>query len=695
MMQILAWFFAAAVAVLAALAAWDIIKNISIQAIPDMNDPTKQQAHKFLECLELNKDPQLAHDLLLYLERPDLRDRDGVVIDDAYVISAVTPAKNVIDRRVDCMDFRMQTLLRLLYAHGETLREISPAGVQRMEDAFLHAKYWMTEPGEDSMCYWSENHQLLFAVAEYLAGRYWPDKIFTNDGATGKEHMARGRARVEHWARQRFLHGFSEFNSSNYYRFNMGPAANFIQFCAPEDRPLAERLKMCLDLLFFDIACYSHKLCYTAPTGRAYVDNMAGETGNKPRAGIAFLWNGGDDSSNDCMWVNFFAMLRARDAGGKPYYEFPQVLKEIANDCSERELKASFGLDTAELPALGYVGHGDAQIMRQMSMEAFTNPEVIHNTITYLAKHNMFSNAFVNYFKIINLRLIKNKPTLTWISRHLNPMPNGIAIQRANFYCWQTKNYTLSSLQKYHPGGFGAQQMLNAANFGGQAVAFTAHPARHEAENTVSAYPGYWAGFGRAPHSAQHKNVLLLLFQVPKKSGFLELYKVPQFTHTYLPEAFFDEVRVEGRYAFARVGEAFLGLSAANELEYLPWSEISAKALKNGLADLPGTRFDLVQRGNRQYWVYELSENSKESFGDFMSRIKSTQIAYTGETLKYANYETSFNGAFKFNGQEIDLQHRRFENPYCVAERDAPEFEIKYGVHSLRMHYDKAERVLS
>jgi len=682
-MQIFPWMIAAALAVLVGLAAWDIIKNLRIKGIPDLP--------------ETDPDPSLVHDLLLYLERPDLRERDQIIIDDEYVIKAITPAKAVIDGRYDCMDFRMQTLLRLMYVHGDTLREISPTGAQMIEDAFLNAKYWMTEPGEDSMCYWSENHQLLFAVAEYLAGQYWADRVFTNDGATGREHMARGRARVEHWARQRFDHGYSEFNSSNYYRFNLGPAANFIQFCAPEDARIATRLKMCLDLLLFDAACYSHKLCFTAPTGRAYVDNMAGETGNSLRDGISFLWGRSDTSdSNDCMWINFFAMMKSRDAHGKPYYEFPRVLKEIGLDTSERELKASFGLDTAELPGRDYVGHGDAQIMRQLSMEAFTNPEIIHNTITYLAKNRMFSNQFVNYFKIINLKLIRNKPTLSFISRKLNPMPNGIAIQRANLYCWQTPHCALSSLQRYQPGGFGAQQMLNAVNFGGQAVAFTTHPARHEAENTVSGYPGYWAGFGRAPHSAQHKNVLLLLFKIPARSGFLELYKVPQFTHTYLPEAFFDEVRVEGRFAFARIGEAFLGLAAGSELEYLPWSELSARIFKNGLADHPGTRFDLIQRGNRQYWIYELSDASKETFDDFILRVKENKIAYDGESITYINanhsYETSFNGAFTLDGIEISLDHRRFENPYCVAGRDAPEIAIKYGEHSLRMNYDRVER---
>ena len=238
--------------------------------------------------------------------------------------------------------------------------------------------------------------------------------------------------------------------------------------------------------------------------------------------------------------------------------------------------------------------------------------------------------------------------------------------------------------------------MLNAANFGGKAVAFTAHPARHEAGNTVSAYPGYWAGYGRAPHSAQHKDVLLLLYRLPRRPGFLELYPVPQFTHTYLPEAYFDEVRLCGRFAFARAGEAWLGLIGASALEYRSWSEMSAKAFKNGLEECPGTRFDLVQHGREQYWIYELSDASRESFDEFAARIKSNRIAYDGACLAYDSgglrYQTEYDGELRVGGHEIPLEHRRFDTPYCVAERDAEEFLITHNGHSLRMNYKTGER---
>ena len=667
-----------------AYAAYDIMKNLSVKALPDLP--------------ETDEGAGLINDLLLYLERPDLRARDGVTLDHDYVIKAITPAKRMIDGRFDCLDFRMGTLLRILYSHGDTLRALSPEGAQMIEDAFLGAKYWMTEPGRDSMCYWSENHQLLLAVAEYLAGQLWPDKIFTNDGSTGRERMARGRVRVKFWMRQRFDHGYSEFNSTNYLLYNVGPAANFIQFAAPEDREMAEQMKMCVDLLLFDVACYMHKFSLMAPTGRAYVYNMSGEPGDRARQLTDYLWGlrGHADDNRHSQLVNFFAMARARDAEGKPYYEFPGVLRAVGLDTSERELRASYGLNTAELPERGYVGHGDAQIMRQWSMEAFTNPELLHNTVTYIKANDMFHNMFLNRFKVVNLHALRHPRALEALSRFGKPMPNGIAIQRANLYCWQAPHCALGSLQRYHPGGFGAQQWLNVANFGGRSVVFTAHPAKHESASSVKGYPGYWAGFGRAPHSVQHKNVLILLYQIPKRPGFLELYSVPQFTHTYLPEAYFDEVRVRGRYAFARLGDAFLSVTAFGALEYLPWSELSAKAFENGLDQHPGSRFDLIQHGSRQYWIYELSDAAREGFEEFMARVMDNTVAFDGEILCLESggrrYETEFGGDFILDGETVPLEYKRFDNPYCTAERDAKEFVITHNGQGLRLHFDEGTR---
>ncbi len=671
-------------AALVGYAAGDIAKNLSVKAIPDL--PQKEG------------NSGLMHQLLFYFENPEQCKADGVVIDDAYILDALRPAKEYIDGRYDCQDFRMQSLLRLQYAHGEKLLAISPDGAQMLEDIFLNAKFWMTEPGEDSMCYWSENHQILYAVAEYLAGQYWAERTFSNDGCTGLEHMQRGRERLRHWIDHRLKYGFSEYNSANYLKFNIGPAANFIQFAAQEDEDIKQSLRMVLDLLLYDVAMNMFRFTFLAPTGRAYVDNMVGATGDRLSGLIDYVWGRNDahSSSTDHMLMNFYLMMQAKDEAGKPLYEIPQVLREIGLDENTRVSKFSDGMNVKELEEKGYVGHTDNQIMMQLGMESFTNPEVIANTVSYLRKNNMFSNKFVNFFKILNLKAVQSPSTMRAISEKMNPMPNGIAIQRANLYVYRTPDYQLSNVQRYHPGCFGAQQMLQTLNFGGQSVVFTTHPAREETEKTVRGYPGYWAGFGRSPHSVQHENVLLMLYRIPKIPGFLELYAVPQFTHTYLPEAYLDEVILEGRYAFARQGNAYLALIGAGELSYKPFSADSAKAFKSGIDAFPDKRFDLIQNGNRQFWIYELSDASREDFTAFMERIKANRIEYLvqqdgHDRLAYTSgdtsYFTSYGRDLAVNARAQELEYKRFDSDYCSAEREQTVFDFACNGHTLHIDY--------
>ncbi len=671
--------------------AADIVKNLSVSSYPDL-PKYEEGAH-------------MVNNLLLYLENEELRIEDGFEFTNEYILEALGVARRYIDGRYDCQDFRMHSILRLQYCHIDKIREISPDGAQMIEDMMLGAKYWMSEPGSDSMCYWSENHQLLYAVAEYLAGQMWYDKTFKNDGATGKEHMERGRKRIGYWQQHRFLYGYSEYNSSNYYLYDVGPAANFIQFAAPEDEKLVEGMRMCLDLLIFDVASNMHKYTFTAPTGRAYVDNMVGVKGDKVRKLIDYIWGLNDNYKREThqMLINFYSMINAKNPDGSPrnLYKIPQVLIEIGNDTQTRVIKSSHGMDTSELEKRGYVGHDDNQIMRQLSMEAFTNPEVIYNTITYIDKYKMFNNKFVNYFKLTNLKLLNSPKRLRKISAKLNPMPNGIAIQRANLYSYQTENYQLMNVQSYRPGAFGAQQMLNLVNFGENSVVFAVHPAKAETEKSARDYPGYWAGFGRTPHAVQHENILMIMYNIPKHRGFLELYPVPQFSHTYLPEAFFDEVITERNYAFARLGDAYLAITGYGSLKYKDFSMDSAKAFKNGLDEIPDKKFDLIQEGNKHYWIYELSDSSEETFEAFKNRIKTNEIKYQldselGDLLEYRTegkkLSTRYAGGFNVNGKVQELKYKRFDSEYSITKREPKEILFTFGGHKLYLNLNKGIR---
>ena len=160
-------------------------------------------------------------------------------LDDAYFENVELISSNLegaierIDIREDCADFTACGLIRFYIENKHRLAEENKAELKQSLTGF---KYWMDQDDgrKDSMCHWSENHQILFAVTEYLAGCEWPDAVFA-DGKNGLAHVEMAKERIEAWMYQRYYYGFNEYYSNNYYPEDIAPMANFIQFARAED----------------------------------------------------------------------------------------------------------------------------------------------------------------------------------------------------------------------------------------------------------------------------------------------------------------------------------------------------------------------------------------------------------------------------------------------------------------------------
>jgi hypothetical protein len=135
------------------------------------------------------------------------------------------------------------------------------------------------------MTFWSENHQILFATAEYLAGQFWPDALFRvansfrNEGSDksrptgllGWQRMERARPRILRWLNDRLSFGFSEWNSPGYYDEDFTALFNLADFCL--DEKIRTRACMVLDLLIFDLARFTHKGSFGVTAGRCYFES--------------------------------------------------------------------------------------------------------------------------------------------------------------------------------------------------------------------------------------------------------------------------------------------------------------------------------------------------------------------------------------------------------------------------------------
>ena len=651
-------------------------------------------------------------------------------LEDAYFQDVELVSANLegaierIDVREDCADFTACGLIRFYIENEHRLAEENKEEIKKCLTGF---KYWMDQYDgrSDSMCHWSENHQILFATTEYLAGCEWPDAVFA-DGKRGEEHVELAKERINAWMYQRYYYGFNEYYSNNYYPEDIAPMANFIQFAKAEDSEMVSRMKIIMDIIWIDIATQSYQYvdfdgntqyAFISASGRMYMDNKSSDdTGNRLRPYINLVLGNGEEyqTESNRFFVCFRRMYEAK-ADGEPIYQVPDVIKEIFQDDAEVQIvKSSNGITLSELVADGFVGENVDQIMMQMGMEAFSNKEVIDNSIAYLNKNKLFNNEFLNDFKLVNLWPLTLTNSLGALSGMLDPSTDGKAIQRANVYTYQTPYYSMSTTQEHFAGDYADQHQISIATLAGDLSVYTAQPMRNNTRGQ------YWVGYGRLPYSVQDENVNISIYTIPNKAGMLEPHVV-KYTHAYFPAGLFDEVitdHLDQGYIFGRKGETYIMLHAIsdgvgklafkNDMPGISADDIATdmSKIKDNVKELieasGDLRYDLIFEGGTTHaWITELgSSEYNGSFTSFVENMLANNAAYSDMTVHYESddktFEVKYGEYFKLDGKIVNTDYARYENCYVKngkVERKADTIELSFNGKSLTLNYNEGTRV--
>ncbi|WP_269584476.1 hypothetical protein [Roseibium sp. Sym1] len=203
---------------------------------------------------------------------------------DTTAESIIADTLDGITTRRDCSDFVMVPLLWLLHDHASALPETVADAARK---AVLGYRYWMDEPGNDTMWFWSENHVLCFHVSEYLAGRLCPEAVFPNSGMTGAQHAVLAARRLGRWLTSVEEHGLAEWNSAAYYPIDF---IGLLALAHLAEGDIRSRARAILDRLFTMIALHTSGGVAAGSMGRAYDKELrAGPlTELAPFAAVAF-----------------------------------------------------------------------------------------------------------------------------------------------------------------------------------------------------------------------------------------------------------------------------------------------------------------------------------------------------------------------------------------------------------------------
>lgn len=567
-----------------------------------------------------------------------------------------------IKNEYDCADFKLVNLIRIIYEYEN---KIPLSHQDKIKKTLLNFRYWLDEPGENSMCYWSENHQILFASAEYLIGKKYYNNFFPNSKLSGSEHMKKAKTRILDWLQMRWNYGFTEFYSEVYYKEDIAALVNLIDYA--DDKEITEKCKIILDLLFYDVATQSTNLMFVSTSGRAYENNRKG-----PRnlVGLTeYYWGNGKEINANIV----YGLMQTKN------YDLPPVLKEIARDSSNVVIKQSNGLNISELNREGFNNKTTSSLMMQWGMEAFVNPEVIRNSLYHIRKNKMFSNSFLGDFKQLDFSLLNYLHLEPLAIKLINPQFNGTAIQNGNTYTYKTKDYSLYTVQNYHPGNYADQHHVFGMNINNHFAIYHSHPAVEKGVKIHS--PNYWVGYGHLPHSVQDENINLSIYNIPNKKGIIE-YDLLKYTHAYFPNEKFDEVELHKNYIFGKKGDTYCALIGDNNLEYRE-----------------STTDDIIQKGQKVFWITEAGSKSQDgSFTQFVQRIKNNKIAFNKEKLaliyssKGKKYQLNYKSDFMINSKIINTNYSRFDAPYIKSNRKPENLKIEFNDKTLYLDFYKMTR---
>jgi hypothetical protein len=221
------------------------------------------------------------------LDQPDLAGRKAAALRSVVSQAAFDPsvavallssgqgterANAIIDRalhdielRHDCADFSLLPMLRIA---RDFVPQLSQKRAKRLRDAILGFRYWLDEPGDDVMWFWSENHVLCFHIAQLLAGELYPTAIFTNSGEAGAVLKAEATARLHRWFNAIDRDGLGEWNSSAYYPIDLLGLLTLHDMTG--DDALRQRAAKLMDQIFAMTALHYCGGVSAGSQGRAY-----------------------------------------------------------------------------------------------------------------------------------------------------------------------------------------------------------------------------------------------------------------------------------------------------------------------------------------------------------------------------------------------------------------------------------------
>ena len=621
-------------------------------------------------------------------------------------LESLADAFQMLDDWKDTRDFQLMYLHWVL-ALGRGV--LDPTVIAAIEDRMADFRYRHDDPLPDDrldhLWFWSENHRVILAVDEYLAGMALPDRTFTVTGLTGAQHAARARVAILEWIDERARFGFSEWHSNVYMLKNITPLLTLVELC--QDDELIRLGSAALDVCLFDVAAHLHRGAYGATRGRTYKKDKMSALDEATFTTAKLLF---DDT--DRGW-------QSRSDSGATYfcgaqrYRMPDVLRAIAVSDEVATVKERHGvpidphepLSTDPKAPFGYDYDDPDNLAFWWAQGALTSWQVVPSTLEAAKRWRLWDTDLFKEYSAIKPLVAAGPAVAQVAARELASMAAFGVLSEANTYTWRSPEVMLSSVVDHRKGDARDQVHSWQATLDPDAQVFTTHPSKPTPQSLDwREDSGYWTGSASLPRSAQHHNVSIHIYrpayEAPTDPLLGPVFGYQKETHAYFPQDHFDEVVQQDGWTFGRKGDGYVALWSQRPVTWRVHDP--AVVATRGMVK----PFDLVAEGSaRNVWVVEVGRREDAgTFEQFVAAVASAPVEVTGGGSPVVRYVSpsqgelvfGWSGALRVDGQTVPVgNHPRHDSPWGQVCHLGKFLAVQEGDRSLVIDFEKGAREIS
>ena len=278
----------------------------------------------------------------------------------------------------------------------------------------------------------------------------------------------------------------------------------------------------------------------------------------------------------------------------------------------------------------------------------------------------------------------------------------------ANTYAYRHPKVSLASVLDHRFGEMRDQAHAWQAAIDEDAMVFTNHPLTPPAVTddwSDDPDPGYWTGEASMPRSAQFRRTAVHIYQPAWSEAtdatLWSVFPYQPFTHAFVPQDRFDEVRQVGNWTIAAKSGGYIALWS--------WRTPTFKPNDPGVSTRTFTEpYDLVAEGGPDnVWIVEVGndDDAGRGGGDFDSFVAAVtadepvvgrttegfDVAWTSPSSGAVEFSST--GSFVVAGDEQPLDgHPRHESPWGIVEHESPVYDLTDDAHGWTLDFDAATR---